>query len=105
MKSNPLNFVPEPILEKLRRLPCEAVLRRLDLYFKFDATFKPVKNPETARVFVDGPKFEGELIVTGSRFFCPVRAMGGCGAIDLVMFMEGLSFVRAVRKLRGLYGI
>jgi hypothetical protein len=54
--------MPESTLEKLRGIPCEDILRRLEIYFKPDVTFKPVKDPETARVFVDGQKFEGELI-------------------------------------------
>jgi hypothetical protein len=91
--------IPEAILRHLRRIPCEEVLKGLDFYHKRDLTFKPIANRLTKRVYVSGSKFEGELIVTGPKFFCPALGKGGCGSIDLLMFLDGATFFGAVIKL------
>jgi hypothetical protein len=89
--------IPENVLEKLRHVSCRTILRDLNIYYKPDITFKPKNNSSTSRVFVNSTKFEGELILTGPRFFCPILDKGGYGAIDLVMFLEGTTFLEAVK--------
>jgi hypothetical protein len=94
--------IPEDTLRRLRSLPCERVLDALGLsvYFKRDPDFKPKADPETAKFHVHGPKFEGDMIATGPKFFCPAKGKGGCGGVDLVMLLEGCTFKGAVMRLR-----
>ena len=92
--------IPEEALEKWRRTPCEQVLDGLGLYWKRDASYR-AKKRGTMSVHVEGARFKGELVLTGPKFWCPREKKGGCGAIDLAMFVEGLPFLRAAARLGG----
>jgi hypothetical protein len=100
-----VELIQEATLTKLRGLDCQEVLEKLDIYSKKDIFFKPKGNPKTSRIFVNSLKFEGEMIVTGPKFYCPVLGKGGFGAIDLLMFLERLSFRNAVTKLEGVFNV
>ena len=92
--------VPEELLERWRRTPCEEVLEGLGLYYKRDASYR-AKKPGNVSVHVEGAGFMGELVLTGPKFYCPREGKGGCGAVDLTMFVEGLTFLEAVARLGG----
>jgi hypothetical protein len=99
--------IPETTLKNLRNISCERVLKVLDLdvYSKKDIDFKPKLNKETVRVYVHSSKFEGELIITGPKFFSADLDRGGCGAIDLLMFLETVNFREAVLKLKDIFNV
>ncbi|MDQ7731059.1 hypothetical protein [Halomonas sp. SpR8] len=94
-----MTFAPE-LLTRLRSMSVVEALRLLELYWKRDSDFQPVKNQNTERLNVAISGGVVELLVTGPKWF-DTRAEkgGGGGAIDLVMHFLRLDFVAAVKRL------
>ena len=97
-----MDKIPPDVISILRRLSCKETLESLGVYHSRDLSFKPRKHPSTASYFVEAQKFTGELIFTGPKFFCPRLSKGGCGAIDLTIFLFGCSFMEAMEMLGAL---
>ena len=93
-------YFSEDLLRELREYPCAKTLDILGAHWKKDPSFEPKANPDSVRVFVRGPGYEGELILTGQKFYSKVLGKGGPGGIDLAMLVYGMSFVQAVSALR-----
>jgi hypothetical protein len=90
----------ESMLEQLRRMPGDQVLRRLAIHLKPDRTYVPRKTPESRRWHLLTERGEFEILTTGSRWFDTRERCGGGSAIDLAMHLLGVSFVEAVNRLR-----
>jgi hypothetical protein len=90
----------ESMLEQLRRMPSDQVLRRLAIHLKPDRTYVPRKTPESRRWHLLTERGDFEILTTGSRWFDTHERRGGGSAIDLAMHLLGVSFVEAVKRLR-----
>jgi len=94
-------------LSRLREIPSEDVLSRLAVHYKADATFRPIKDPESRRWHIRTDCGEFEIVTTGLKWYDPRARTGGGGAIDLAMHILQVPFVDAVRILTtriGLHG-
>jgi hypothetical protein len=94
-------------LARLRALPSEAVLARLAINLKPDATFTPVKDARSRRWHAHTTQGDFEILTTGCKWYDTRAGKGGGGAIDLAMHLLALSFVDAVKRLTenaGLHG-
>jgi len=87
------------MLEQLRRMPSDQVLRRLAIHLKPDRTYVPRKTAESRRWHLLTERGDFEILTTGSRWFDTRERRGGASAIDLAMHLLGVSFVEAVRRL------
>jgi hypothetical protein len=87
------------LLDALRSMPVAEALDRLGLFWKRDQDFRPRKDPRTVRLYVAVGSGVVELVATGPRWYDTRAQRGGCGAIDLAMYLLGLSFVDAVKHL------
>lgn len=94
--------LPVDLVAKARAIPLLDVLEDLGYYVSRDAAFEPRKSKRTMSVFVSNDADVRELILTGEKWFDKRAEVGGGGAIDLVMHLEGLTFRRAVEKILGL---
>ncbi|CEE60326.1 conserved hypothetical protein [Xanthomonas citri pv. citri] len=94
------SFAPE-LLARLRDMPVTAVLDRLDVYWKRDPDFRPLKDKATERVNVVVGGGGVELLITGPKWYDTRAEKGGGGAIDLTMHLLRLDFVSAVKRLEG----
>lgn len=90
----------ESVLEQLRRMPSDQVLRRLAIHLKPDRTYVPRKTPESRRWHLLTERGAFEILTTGSRWFDTRERSGGGSAIDLAMHLLGVSFVEVVNRLR-----
>lgn len=98
----PRSFSPQ-LINRVRNLNLIDVLNSLCTYCSQDRTYEPKKNPDS-KVFVieiDGKRFNN-LLITGERWFDLETKKGGGGAIDLLMYLRGISFVQAVKLLSSL---
>lgn len=86
-------------LVRLRQVPLAEALQALDVYFKPDPSFEPVKDASTQRWMVNAAGADFELLVTDLKWFDTRAGKGGGGAIDLCMHLLGLDFVGAVKLL------
>jgi hypothetical protein len=89
----------ESMLEQLRRMPSDQVLRRLAIHLKPDRTYVPRKTPESRRWHLLTERGDFEILTTGSRWFDTRERRGGGSAVDLAMHLLGVSFVEAVKRL------
>ncbi|GLR55210.1 hypothetical protein KYK30_31460 [Shinella yambaruensis] len=91
-------FAPE-LLARLREMAVTEALDRLELYWKADPSFRPVKDKDTKRVNVSVGGGVIELLVNGPKWYDTRQKRGGGGAIDLAMHVLRLDFVSAVKRL------
>lgn len=89
----------EPLLRKLREVPLMDGMRALGRHVAIDRDFAPVKDSRTQRWIVDAGTGKAELLVTGQKWFDTRADRGGGGMIDLVMHLDGVVFVDAVKIL------
>lgn len=92
------SFPPE-LLARLRGMSVVASLELLELYWKRDPDFRPLKEKNTERVHVSVGGGVVELLATGSKWYDTRVEKGGGGVIDLAMHLLRLDFVSAVKKL------
>lgn len=93
---------PLELVNRARKLKLHKVLTELCTYCSQDRTYEPKKNPDS-KVFVieiNGRRFNN-LLITGERWF-DLDTKNGGGAIDLIMYLRGISFVQAVKLLSSL---
>ena len=86
-------------LTRLREMPASDGLRLLATHVKVDPTYVPVKASHSRRWHVCTVHGEFELLTTGPKWYDTRARRGGGGAIDLAMYLLGLSFVDAVKHL------
>jgi hypothetical protein len=97
-----LKSFDEVLLERLRAVACTTTFERLEGHFKRDSTFTPTKDPKTERWHCGTARGEFELLVNGPKWYDTRARRGGGGAIDLVMKLYGIDFVKAVNLLAAL---
>src|SRR4051812_26229284 len=90
----------EVVLRRLREVPLGAALEALGRHVAIDRDFVPVKDARTERWLVDAGVGKAELLVTGLKWFDARDGRGGGGVIDLVMHLDHVTFVQAVRLLK-----
>jgi hypothetical protein len=86
-------------LTRLRELPAGDALALLATHVKLDPTYVPVKDDHSRRWHVPTACGEFEILTTGPKWYDTRAQSGGGGAIDLAMYVLGLSFVDAVKYL------
>jgi ATP-dependent DNA helicase RecQ len=90
-------------IERARSVPLLAVLAHVAAYVKEDLEYTPRNTSRDSRRFhVSCNDCEFRLILTGEKWFDELvggtsSRRGGGGAIDLVMHLTGMNFVRAVK--------
>lgn len=94
----------EQELQRLREVPLGVALAALGRHVAVDRDFEPTKDARTERWLVDSGAGKAEILVTGPKWFDARRKRGGGGPIDLVMHLDNVSFVEAVRRLRRAVG-
>ena len=86
-------------LTQLRLMPVAAALRLLCSHAKVDPTYRPTNDLRSRRWHVTSARGEFEIVEAGVKWFDTRERAGGGGAIDLAMYLLGLSFVDAVKHL------
>ena len=95
------SFSPQ-LLDHLRSVPLADVLGGLGYHIAIDRDYAPTKDGRSQRWIVSSAAgASSELVVTGLKWFDTRDGSGGGGAVDLVMHLERLSFVAAVKRLAG----
>jgi len=92
------------VTEALRSLPILEVMNRLGLYFKEDRSYMPRDDRQSKRFHIqleDGGVLE--LLITGEKWYDPQTKIGRGGAIDLVMYLYGEPFKKAIKRLAMLF--
>lgn len=87
-------------LDRWRRLDSAELLLALADHAKQDNTFRPRKTLGATRWHLRVGISEFEILCTGPKFLDTQAAVGGGGAVDLVMHLFQLDFAAAVRLLR-----
>jgi len=87
------------LLEKVRAIPLARVLESLRYHVAVDRDYVPTKDARSQRWIVSSECGSNELLVTGPKWFDTRVSRGGGGAVDLVMHLENLSFVAAVKRI------
>lgn len=91
-------FKPE-LLEKIRGFSLLSTFEFLNLYWKVDVGFSPVKDPRTKLVHVSVGDRVFSLLITGNKWFDSISEVGDGGAIDLTMHLLNIDFVSVVKLL------
>lgn len=94
----------DALLCRLREVPLQHGLAALGRHVSIDRDFVPVKDHRTKRWVVDAGVGKAELLVTNLKWFDTRRQRGGGGMIDLLMHLDDMSFVQAVKVLSGALG-
>lgn len=87
-------------LTRLRSLEALQALYLLADHVKVDWSFRPTQDQATERVHVSAAGRDWELLLNGPKFFDTRVDKGGGGAIDLVMYLWGVPFKKAVAILK-----
>lgn len=91
--------LPEELI-RLRHISAAEALQALANHAKRDITFQPTKSKQTQRWHANVCGREFELLLNGPKFFDTRTKSGGGGAIDLAIYLYGLSFNEAMQLLR-----
>ena len=90
------------LLEQVRAVPLPTALEGLGYHIAVDRDFAPAKDSRSQRWIVSSANgLSSELVVTGVKWFDTRAERGGGGSLDLVMHLEQLTFVAAVKRLEG----
>ena len=92
-------LLPEELI-RLRHIDAAEALQALATHAKRDTTFQPTKSNLTQRWYANVGGREFELLLHGPKFFDTRTKFGGGGAIDLAIYLHGLSFNEAMQLLR-----
>ena len=88
-------------LTRLREMAAGDALALLAIHVKADPTYLPLKADHSRRWHASTTHGECEILTTGLKWYDTRTHRGGGGAIDLAMYVLGLSFVDAVKHLMG----
>lgn len=88
-------------LTRLREMAAGDALALLAIHVKADPTYLPLKADHSRRWHARTTHGEFEILTTGLKWYDTRTHRGGGGAIDLAMYVLGLSFVGAVKHLIG----
>ena len=91
-------------LTRLREMAAGDALVLLAIHVKADPTYLPLKADHSRRWHASTRHGEFEILTTGLKWYDTRTHRGGGGAIDLAMYVLGLSFVDAVKYLIGEVG-
>ena len=92
----------DAVLARVRALPIEDALTGLGIYYQIDPDYRPVKNSSSKRLMISATQGFYEIVLTPPmKWFDSRSKKGGGGAIDLVMYIRGCTFVEAVKLLQG----
>lgn len=86
-------------LDRLRSVPVLICLNAMGAYVKVDQDYFPTTAKTTVRVHVNVAGHDWELLVDGLKFYDTQAKIGGGGSVDLVMYLWGIPFKKAVRML------
>jgi len=75
------------------------VLQALAEHAVEDRTYKPATSQETTRWHASVGGADFELLCTGPKFFDTRANLGGGGAVDVVMHLFAVDFVKAAHLL------
>jgi hypothetical protein len=95
----------DELLRWLREVPLARALEAMQVHVAIDRTYVPVKDARSERWIVTTRGSTSELLVTGVKWYDVRLQCGGGGAVDLVMHLEGLDFVEAVKRLSQALGV
>jgi hypothetical protein len=87
------------MLTRLREMPAGDALPLIAIDVKVDLTYLPIKTGGSRRWHVRSARGQFEILTTGPKWYDTRARRGGGGAIDLAMYILGLSFVDAVKYL------
>lgn len=93
-------MVDKASLERWRSLDAVVVLQALADHAKPDPTYSPIKTQCSTRWYANVNGQDFELLLTGPKFWNTRQAVGGGGAVDLVIHLTGTDFKDAVRLLK-----
>ena len=93
----------EAELAALRALPLREVLVALAYHVALDQSFQP-RRAGVVRWVVSSDAGTWELLIDGVKWFDTRSREGGGGAIDLLIYLESISFRAAVARLRDVGG-
>jgi len=85
-------------------MPAGDALPLVAIDVKADPTYLPIKTGRSRRWHVRSVRGQFEILTTGPKWYDTRARRGGGGAIDLAMYLLGLSFVDAVKHLAGAAG-
>jgi hypothetical protein len=92
-------LVDNSTLERWRSLDASTVLLALADHAKVDATYVPATSSKSTRWHVNCAGHDFELLLTGAKFWDTRSHVGGGGAIDLAIHLNGCSFKEATKLL------
>ena len=95
-----MGAVDKITLTRWREMDAIVVLRSVADHAKEDRSFHPRASPQTSRWHARVAGREWELLCTGPKFWDVRAEQGGGGALDLAMYLYGLSFKAAVALLK-----
>lgn len=97
-------MVNEDSLNRWRGMAATDVLQAVADHAKRDVSYVPVKTDRSSRWHASASGRDFELLCTGPKFWDTRANKGGGGALDLVMHLYQIPFLRAARLLeeRGL---
>ena len=87
-------------LVRWRAMDAAPLLVRLADNAKCDSTYKPSTNSASTRWHAVVAGADYEMLCTGPKFFDTRAGAGGCGAVDMAMYLFTLDFKSAVSMLR-----
>ncbi|HDR9058244.1 TPA: hypothetical protein QDB02_006061 [Burkholderia vietnamiensis] len=87
-------------LQHWRTLSITEALPAIVDYGKIDGTFRPLKSAASIRWHATVEDFYFEILCTGPKFWDTRGKVGGCGAVDLAMYLLSVDFTRVVAILR-----
>jgi hypothetical protein len=73
--------IDDAVIEQLRNMPVSKTLDALNLYWKHDVDFVPMKDKQTIRLYVSVENRVYELLVTGVKWFDTRVERGGAPAL------------------------
>jgi hypothetical protein len=91
--------VDNSALERWRGLDAATVLTAMAVHAKPDPLYIPVKDRASRRWHAHVAGRDYELLLTGAKFWDTRQAVGGGGAVDLVIHLTGCDFKAACREL------
>ena len=89
-------------IETARAVPFDVLLHSMGAYCKLDRAYRPAASYGSVRVHVNHAGRDFRFVFYGAKWVNELaspadKRRGGAGAIDLVTYITGYDFVRAVK--------